>query len=119
MQARFGFHPAFAVAAFGMVISVSILWRFKRYIEGDRDRRRSRSVGVHGRAAAGQHSAIDAVADWKRIGALIVIFPIVIVFWMVFHQNGSTHHLLGQREHRLERPRHHLERDQSVLGHHR
>ena len=26
----------------------------------------------------------------RRIVALIVIFLIVIVFWMVFHQNGST-----------------------------
>jgi POT family proton-dependent oligopeptide transporter len=33
---------------------------------------------------------MDAVPDWKRIMALIVIFLIVIVFWMVFHQNGST-----------------------------
>ena len=28
-----------------------------------------------------------AVPEWKRIVALIVIFLIVIVFWMVFHQN--------------------------------
>jgi POT family proton-dependent oligopeptide transporter len=34
--------------------------------------------------------AIDEVPEWKRISALIVIFAIVIVFWMVFHQNGST-----------------------------
>src|SRR5262249_36559129 len=33
---------------------------------------------------------IDDVPDWQRIGALIVIFLIVIVFWMVFHQNGTT-----------------------------
>jgi POT family proton-dependent oligopeptide transporter len=33
---------------------------------------------------------MEAVSDGKRIGALIVIFLIVIVFWMVFHQNGST-----------------------------
>jgi POT family proton-dependent oligopeptide transporter len=33
---------------------------------------------------------IDLVPDSTRIGALIVIFAIVIVFWMVFHQNGST-----------------------------
>ena len=33
---------------------------------------------------------MDAVPDWKRVMALIVIFLIVIVFWMVFHQNGST-----------------------------
>ena len=28
--------------------------------------------------------------NWKRVGALIVIFLIVIVFWMVFHQNSTT-----------------------------
>jgi POT family proton-dependent oligopeptide transporter len=33
---------------------------------------------------------IDAVPTPQRIGALIVIYLIVIVFWMVFHQNGST-----------------------------
>src|SRR5215210_1347142 len=33
VRARFGFHPAFAVAAGGMVISVWILWQFKRHIE--------------------------------------------------------------------------------------
>ncbi len=33
---------------------------------------------------------IDQVPDWKRIVALIVIFLIVIVFWMVFHQNQTT-----------------------------
>lgn len=33
---------------------------------------------------------IDLVPDGTRIGALIVIFLIVIVFWMIFHQNGST-----------------------------
>ena len=35
-------------------------------------------------------AAIDAVPDWQRITALVTVFVIVIVFWMVFHQNGST-----------------------------
>ncbi len=33
---------------------------------------------------------MNTVSDNKRIMALIVVFAIVIVFWMVFHQNGST-----------------------------
>jgi len=33
---------------------------------------------------------MDAVPEWQRIGALIVVFLMVIVFWMVFHQNGTT-----------------------------
>ncbi len=33
---------------------------------------------------------MEAVPEWRRITALVVIYLIVIVFWMVFHQNGST-----------------------------
>jgi POT family proton-dependent oligopeptide transporter len=33
---------------------------------------------------------MDAVPESRRILALCVIYAIVIVFWMVFHQNGST-----------------------------
>src|SRR5215210_1397283 len=33
VKQKFGYHPAFAVAAFGMLISVGILWKFKRHIE--------------------------------------------------------------------------------------
>src|SRR5688572_13811768 len=87
---RWGFHPAFAVAAFGMAISVSILWRFKKYVEhADRGRLAATGPANGVRAAVGT-AAIDNVSDARRIGALIVIYLIVIVFWMVFHQNGST-----------------------------
>ncbi|MBA3785000.1 MAG: MFS transporter, partial [Acidobacteria bacterium] len=34
VKAYFGFHAAFAVAAFGMLISVGILWFFKNSVEG-------------------------------------------------------------------------------------
>jgi proton-dependent oligopeptide transporter, POT family len=111
-----GFHAAFAVAAFGMVISVGILWKWKKIVE-DPDalasRKRSKEAiqaadaaatavdaaphgvshqeeGGHAAHARGKASLMAAVPDWKRVMALIVIFLIVIVFWMVFHQNGST-----------------------------
>ena len=86
VQRNYGFHVAFAVAAFGMLISVSILWYFKHLVEDPRP------VGDAAKAprAAAHHNAIGSVSDAKRIAALIVIFLLVIVFWMVFHQNGST-----------------------------
>jgi dipeptide/tripeptide permease len=107
MKSRFGFHPAFAVAVGGMAISIFILWKFKKYIEGA-DIPSSQSAKAKADAAAvavdappkgishqdavnaSRQSAMDAVPDWKRVGALIVIFGIVVVFWMVFHQNGTT-----------------------------
>ncbi|MCP9495350.1 MAG: peptide MFS transporter [Pyrinomonadaceae bacterium MAG19_C2-C3] len=107
-----GFHAAFAVAAFGMVISVAILWMFKNDVEStERSPLRSAEQAADTAATAVdapphgisqqneseqttannlRQDRMNAVPDWKRVAALIVIFLIVIVFWMVFHQNGST-----------------------------
>ncbi len=112
VKAYFGFHAAFAVAAFGMLISVGILWFFKNSVENtEKNPLRSANQAADAAATAvdapphgisdqdeGGHKAanqarqdtMNAVPDSKRIMALIVIFAIVIVFWMVFHQNGST-----------------------------
>lgn len=126
VKAYFGFHAAFAVAAFGMVISVAILWRYKNIVEDPNalaNRQQARrdaaqaadtaatavdapphgisdqEEGGHASTTTGstleaeaqaRNRLMDAVPDWKRVMALIVIFIIVIVFWMVFHQNGST-----------------------------
>jgi len=115
VKSNVGVHAAFAVAAFGMVISVGILWYFKGLVQradkkpgadalqaadtaatavdapphavSDQDE------GGHEKGAsgdAGRSARMDAVPNWKRVCALIVIFIIVIVFWMAFHQNGST-----------------------------
>lgn len=112
VKASFGFHAAFAVAAFGMVISVGILWYFKNLVEDPkkdalRDATQAADTaattvdapphgvsdqdeGGHKAANAARQNLMNSVPDWKRIMALIVVFAIVIVFWMVFHQNGST-----------------------------
>lgn len=112
VKAYFGFHVAFAVAAFGMVISVSILWYFRSLVEDPgalaaRQAARANSQAdsaatavdapphevshQEGRSASQMASDLmNTVSDNKRIMALIVVFAIVIVFWMVFHQNGST-----------------------------
>ena len=87
VKAYFGFHVAFAVAAFGMVISVAILWYFKNLVENPTV---SKTSDENQSSNDARQALMDAVPDWKRIAALIVIFLIVIVFWMVFHQNGST-----------------------------
>lgn len=112
VKAKFGFHAAFAVAAFGMVISVATLWFFKNLVEDPkkdalRDGTQAADTaatavdapphgvsdqdeGGHKAANAARQNLMNTVPDWKRIAALCVIFAIVIVFWMVFHQNGST-----------------------------
>ena len=117
VKSYFGFHAAFAVAAFGMLISVGILWYFKSLVEHPDDlanRKRNAATEKANVAATAvdappsgvsdqgtdetaarsadqtRQDTMNAVPNWKRIFALLVIFAIVIVFWMVFHQNGST-----------------------------
>ena len=83
----YGFHPSFAVAAVGMAISVLTVIVFKKdIVPGDRDPR----SGKEDVEDASPPTAIDAVPPARRIGALIVIYLISIVFWMLFFQNGST-----------------------------
>ncbi len=79
---NYGYHPAFVVAGGGMLISVAILWRFQNEVE----LKTEKSVG----AASERVDALAAVPDSRRIGALIVVFLIVIVYWMVVFQSGST-----------------------------
>lgn len=107
MKGRFGFHPAFAVAVVGMAISIFILWKWKKHVEMADTPASSRAkpqadaaavavdappkaVSHQDAANASRRAVMDAVPDWKRVAALIVIFGIVVVFWMVFHQNGTT-----------------------------
>ena len=108
VQGRWGYHYAFAVAAFGMMISLAIFWSFQRHIRAADKQRGGRkgdfmkatgSVGNQDAVATAEDlppvlneraTAMAAVPESRRIMALIVIFLIVIVFWMVFHQNSST-----------------------------
>jgi hypothetical protein len=107
VKARWGFHPAFAVAAFGMVISVSILWRFKRIVE---DPASSKQEDQHGcpRSGAGRDGeGFDA----RRIGALIVIFYRYRLLDGLSPEWLDVD-VLGGRQHGLERDRYDFKRHQ-------
>jgi POT family proton-dependent oligopeptide transporter len=95
---RSGFLGAFYAAAAGMTIGTVILLATYRRLSAV-DLRHATLAQADSEAVAVSEdvaprpdpaSAIDQVPEWKRIGALLVVFAIVIVFWMVFHQNGST-----------------------------
>ncbi len=122
---RIGFNNAFAIAGFGMIISVTILWLFRGHIPGDHRPERAplpataapsatETLFPSGNPAIMESGSpaitpavpatpstvptlaprsvqpIDLVPESTRIIALLVVFAIAIVFWMVFHQNGST-----------------------------
>jgi len=100
IQPRWGFHPAFFMGAIGMIISLIVFGVNQKWVR-HADRLQSRGnqpPGEDAKALAvtedlpptAEASAMAAVPEWKRILALIVIFLIVIVFWMVFHQNSIS-----------------------------
>lgn len=105
IQPRWGFHPAFFMGAIGMIISLIVFGVNQKYVR-HADRKQSRGDFVrdddsHGHQDAvttsedlppitAEAAAMQAVPEWKRILALVVIFLIVIVFWMVFHQNSIS-----------------------------
>jgi len=91
VRQRVGFHPAFAVAAGGMLISISILWWFRGLVEAPLGKASGRSDPAGSPASAARtRTAVEEVPESRRILALVTVFLVVIVFWMVFHQNGST-----------------------------
>ncbi|HXG59539.1 MAG TPA: peptide MFS transporter [Thermoanaerobaculia bacterium] len=95
VRPRWGFHPAFFNGAIGMAFALIIFGmnqKWVRHAERQKD-------GGDGKAAAVTEDlppvseaakAMEAVPESRRILALVVIFLIVIVFWMVFHQNALS-----------------------------
>lgn len=100
VKTQFNVHLAFGVAAVGMVFSVATLWWFQHLVEEVPEDATTSTVQEDEKVAATaedlppletkQLSAMEQVPEWKRITALCVIYCVSIVFWMVFHQNGST-----------------------------
>jgi POT family proton-dependent oligopeptide transporter len=108
VRPKYGFHPAFALGAVGMIISLIVFIGGTKHIR-HADRVRNKGKGDFARAdgSKGNQEAVAtsedlppvlnesaqnmaAVPEWKRIMALIVVYLIVIVFWMIFHQNSLT-----------------------------
>jgi POT family proton-dependent oligopeptide transporter len=93
---RSGFLTAFLMAAGGMALGTLIFAAcYRRLADADRRHRPEARTVPEAELAedlppVAERTAIDQVPEMTRIGALVVIFAIVVVFWMVFHQNGST-----------------------------
>jgi len=110
IQPRWGFNIAFLAGAIGMVFALVIFGLNQRHVRhADTPRDRARNDVRRKAASASRRDpaavavtedlppvlnerarAMQAVPEWKRIMALLVIFAIVIVFWMIFHQNSIT-----------------------------
>jgi len=78
-----GFHYAFAVAIFAMLISLVIYLVNKNKFPDPAD---NKSVAEGGTAV----EEMDIKEVKQRLYALFAVFAVVIFFWFSFHQNGLT-----------------------------
>lgn len=84
------YNSAFGAASIGMILSLIIFEIGKKhyiYAEGKR----------HEEKADENYVKLSKEQEKERIGALLLIFTIVIFFWMSFHQNGFALTLFAQR----------------------
>jgi POT family proton-dependent oligopeptide transporter len=77
-----GWWYAFGAASLGMVVSLAIFLSFTRHIA-------HAEIGRHADSLV-KGPELTKRQEWNRIGALLAIYVIVILFWMSFHQNGFT-----------------------------
>ena len=77
------YNAGFAIAGFGMIISLIIFSVFKKYYS-DADYQSKKEANTE------KDLQLTPAQAKERVTALMIVFAIVIFFWMSFHQNGAA-----------------------------
>ena len=81
LRARYGWGPAFASSAAGMVLAFLTFTLFNRHVAAAAQRADD---------SARRESDPEPREARQRVLALLVVFAIAMVFWIAFYQNGFT-----------------------------
>jgi proton-dependent oligopeptide transporter, POT family len=82
LRNAFGWHYAFGAAGVGMLIALAIFTIFRKHVAAGE---------YHGaERTKSQQIVLTREMERRRIGALIFIGLVVVVFWMSFEQSGFT-----------------------------
>ncbi|MBU0509955.1 peptide MFS transporter [bacterium] len=82
LRNAYGWHYAFGAAGIGMIISLILFASLRKYtVSGETENRTTHDV---------REIKLTRHQERSRIFALLMVFAIVVVFWMAFHQNGYT-----------------------------
>ena len=92
-------HLGFACAGVGMALGLVQYVLGKRHIQPGLDRLAARPAPT---SAGGTGPVALTRSDWKRIGAVFVLFIFASLFWGAYEQAGSTLNLFADRFVRLE-----------------
>ena len=78
------YNLGFSVACVSLLVSIAIYFACRKWFaHADNGSRKAKGTAV----AA---SELSLEETRSRIGALLMVFAVVIFFWMAFHQNGSS-----------------------------
>lgn len=91
-------HWGFAVAGVGMVLGLIVYLLSSRTLAGVGDKT-PRSVKV---TDTGERAPALTANDWKRIGAILILFVFTILFWAAYEQKGASLNLFADKLVRTE-----------------
>ena len=92
---RVNWHAGFACAGVGMLIGLT------QYVVGRKHLRPSPGASRHPLPMGEGPRSKLTTDEWKRVGAILILFIFTILFWAAFEQAGSTLTLFADRYTRL------------------
>lgn len=93
---RVDWHYGFAAGGAGMTLGVIQYVAGKRHLKPGLDRLGTANPGGGGRTGPAASAPFTAV-EWKRIGAVCILFFFSALFWAAFEQAGSSLNLFADR----------------------
>jgi proton-dependent oligopeptide transporter, POT family len=104
---RVDWHIGFACAGVGMALGLTQYVLGRHRLDPALQRLSARPKPASG--AASTQSSVEnsgalnfTIAEWKRIGAIVIFFFVATLFWGAYEQAGSTLNLFADRYTRLE-----------------
>src|SRR5438876_1461852 len=98
---RVDWHVGFACAGVGMAAGLVQYVLGKKGLEPALDRLAAQPRAAASPGAAAGGSAGFTAAEWKRMGAIVILFLFAALFWGAYEQAGSTLNLFADRFTRL------------------
>ncbi|MFO0616643.1 MAG: peptide MFS transporter [Polyangiaceae bacterium] len=95
LAAVYGWHYGFGAAGVGMVLGLIVYLLGQKHLAPDNVMKKAAAAAGGAGKALGAPAPADekqpvTKEEWRRIGALIALFTLNIIFWMVYEQQGNS-----------------------------
>jgi len=99
---KVNWHLGFGCAAVGMTFGLIQYWYGKKYLKPAIERIENRTRSDAEQKTSDNASGLKFTpTEWKRLGAVVVLFIFASIFWGAYEQAGSTLNLFADRYTRL------------------